>query len=109
MGKSIDINQRWKQHIKGHKSAKKLQEAFSEHEVDYFEFKILEEIDNISETNKRETYYIDLYDSWKNGLNGSRAGGEWGRYARSFVKPKMALKPIMVRNFTKNPQEKLAR
>jgi predicted GIY-YIG superfamily endonuclease len=86
VGKSIDINQRWKQHINGHRSAKKLQEAFSEHGVDSFEFKILEEIDNPSEMGKRETYYIDFYDSWRNGLNGSRAGGEWGRHARSFVK-----------------------
>ena len=86
VGKSIDIDQRWKQHIKGHRSAKKLQEAFSEHGANSFEFQILEEIDTPSEMGKRETYYIDLYDSWKNGLNGSRAGGEWGRHARSFVK-----------------------
>jgi predicted GIY-YIG superfamily endonuclease len=86
VGKSIDIDQRWKQHTKGHRSAKKLQEAFSEYGVNSFEFKILEEISNPSEMGKRETYYIDLYDSWKNGLNGSRAGGEWGRHARSFVK-----------------------
>lgn len=86
VGKSVDIDQRWKQHIKGYRSAKKLQEAFSEHGVDSFEFQILEEMGNPSEMGKRETYYIDLYDSWRNGLNGSRAGGEWGRHARSFVK-----------------------
>lgn len=86
VGKSIDISQRWRQHIRGFRSAKKLQEAFSEHGVDSFEFQILEEINDLSEMSERETYYINLYDSWKNGLNGSRAGGEWGRYARSFVK-----------------------
>lgn len=109
VGKSIDIDQRWKQHIKGHRSAKKLQEAFSEHGVNSFEFQILEEIDTPSEMSKRETYYIDLYDSWKNGLNGSRAGGEWGRHARGFVKNPDGFKAIMGQNVTKHPQRKLAR
>lgn len=94
VGRSIDIHQRWKQHIKGHRSAKKLQEAFSEYGVESFEFTILEEVDKISQMGERETFYIDLYDSWKNGLNGSRAGGEWGSYARSFVK-----NPDMFKNY----------
>jgi predicted GIY-YIG superfamily endonuclease len=86
VGKSVNIHKRWKQHINGFRSAKKLQEAFSEYGIESFEFQILEEINDSSEMGSRETYYIDLYNSWKNGLNGSRAGGEWGRHARSFVK-----------------------
>jgi len=86
VGKSVNIHQRWKQHVRVQKSAKKLQEAFLRYGVESFEFSILEEVDNQSDMGKRETYYIDLYDSWKNGLNGSRAGGEWGSHARSFVK-----------------------
>jgi predicted GIY-YIG superfamily endonuclease len=86
VGKSVDIHQRWSQHVKGFRSAKKLQEAFSEYGVESFEFSILEELENTSEMGKKETYYIDLFDSWKNGLNGSRAGGEWGSHARSFAK-----------------------
>lgn len=92
VGRSIDIHQRWRQHINGYRSAKKLQEAFSEHGVESFEFTILEEVDEVSQMGKKETFYIDLYDSWRNGLNGSRAGGEWGSYARSFVKNTNAFK-----------------
>lgn len=86
VGRSIDIHRRWNQHLRGYRSAKKLQEALKNYGADSFNFSILEEISNPLEIGVRETYYIDLYDSWKNGLNGSRAGGEWGSYARKFVK-----------------------
>ena len=86
VGKSVNIHQRWRQHVQGFRSAKKLQEAFLKYGANSFDFSILEENYNPSELGKRETYYIDLYDSWKNGLNGSRAGGEWGSHARSFVR-----------------------
>jgi predicted GIY-YIG superfamily endonuclease len=86
VGKSVNIHKRWEQHKTGFRSAKKLQEAFKKYGIDLFEFSILEEINNPKEMGKKETQYIDFYDSWKNGLNGSRAGGEWGSYARSFVK-----------------------
>lgn len=86
VGKSVNIYKRWGQHKTGFRSAKKLQEAFKKYGIDLFEFSILEEVNNPKEMGKKETQYIDFYDSWKNGLNGSRAGGEWGSYARSFVK-----------------------
>ena len=86
VGKSVNISRRWKQHKTGFRSAKKLQEAFKKYGIDLFEFSILEEINNPKEMGKKETQYIDFYDSWENGLNGSRAGGEWGLHARSFVK-----------------------
>jgi predicted GIY-YIG superfamily endonuclease len=86
VGKSVNIEQRWKQHRAGVRSAKKLQKAFKTYGIEFFEFSILEEIKNLKEMGQKETQYIDFYDSWKNGLNGSRAGGEWGSYARSFVK-----------------------
>jgi hypothetical protein len=82
----VDIKQRWKQHRTGFRSAKKLQEAFKTYGIESFEFSILEEIKNPKEMGQKETQYIDFYDSWRDGLNGSRAGGEWGSYARSFVK-----------------------
>lgn len=86
VGKSKNIPERWCQHKKGYRSAKKLQEAFSEYGVECFEFTILEEITSSNKMGRRETYYIDMYDSWRNGLNGSRAGGEWGMHARKSVK-----------------------
>lgn len=86
VGKSVNISQRWKQHSTGFRSAKKLQEAFKDYGTDSFEFSILEEVNDSKKMGQKETQYIDLYDSWKNGLNGSRASGEWGSYARSFVK-----------------------
>ena len=86
VGKSVNILKRWEQHKRGYRSAKKLQEAFEIYGLDSFNFSIVEEIKNPKERGKKETLYIDFYDSWKNGLNGSRAGGEWGSYARSFVK-----------------------
>jgi predicted GIY-YIG superfamily endonuclease len=86
VGKSVDIQKRWKQHKVGFRSAKKLQKAFKTYKIESFEFSVLEEVKNLKEMGQKETQYIDFYDSWRNGLNGSRAGGEWGSYARSFVK-----------------------
>lgn len=86
VGKSINIEKRWEQHKAGFRSAKKLQEAFKTYGIESFEFSILEEVKDPKEMGQKETQYIDFYDSWGNGLNGSRAGGGWGSYARSFVK-----------------------
>ena len=60
IGKSINIEERWKQHLyelkKGNHINNKLQKVFNKYGKDNFEFSILKEIDDYYEITYYESY-----------------------------------------------------
>lgn len=76
IGISNDIYERWQQHIHNSQNInnqqdynKLLSKVFRQYGVDNFTFEILQ-IENDSEKRKElEKYYIEYYDSYKNGYN----------------------------------------
>src|SRR3990172_10283313 len=70
IGKSIDIQKRWKAHKKfTGKKQKKLYNSFLKYGVDTHSFEVICEC-NIEELNNKERYYQDLYSAiGRGGLN----------------------------------------
>ena len=73
IGKSWNIEQRWRQHIATLKSNKhinsKLQSAFNKYGLDSFKFTILEEADKPELMDYFESYYTEKYNAINNGYN----------------------------------------
>ena len=66
IGQSIDINKRFKEHIKGkHLHCSYIDKAIAKHGSDSFDFKILEECEE-AELNTKEKEYISKYDTFNN-------------------------------------------
>lgn len=78
IGISVDIERRWKDHKLPYnwqrEPNKSLYQAFVKYGIQNFTFEILEQCE-IIELSKKEKYYIEKYDTFKNGYN-STAGGE---------------------------------
>lgn len=76
IGQSIDIERRWSQHkrfpVKDSKYP--LYQAFYKYGLDNFIFEIIE-LCQPEDLNKRETYYISLFNTYNNGYN-QTLGGE---------------------------------
>lgn len=77
IGQSLDIRERWRQHIKsslayGNK-VNKLYQAMSKEGPHNFTFEVLEETKK-ENLNERETYWIEFYRTKDYGLNSSRGG-----------------------------------
>jgi hypothetical protein len=74
IGSSKNIDKRWKEHKKMLKDNKhhsiKLQRSYNKvKDKNVFEYNIIEIVEDDSILHKREQYYIDKYDSFKNGYN----------------------------------------
>ena len=73
IGKSWNIEKRWKQHIATLKSNKhinsKLQSAFNKYGLDSFEFTILEETDKPELMDYFESYYTEKYNAINDGYS----------------------------------------
>ena len=78
IGQSIHIEKRLKEHKMKYNwerdSNKVLYKAFQKYGLENFTFEIIEECDE-KELNKREIYWIEYYNSFKNGYN-MTSGGE---------------------------------
>lgn len=80
IGKSINIEDRWKYHIQNKDSQreydKPLYKAFRKYGIENFTFEILEEVINDSELNEREKYWIEYYDCYgsNKGYNATQGG-----------------------------------
>tara|TARA_R110000782_G_C14687173_1_gene400719 strand:+ start:125 stop:799 length:675 start_codon:yes stop_codon:yes gene_type:complete len=78
IGQSTDIEARI---YKGHKynsgSGKKLKNSFSKYGFENHKIEILEEC-SIDDLTERETYWIEYYNSYKEGLNSTKRGGIQG-------------------------------
>ena len=73
IGRSIHIEQRWTEHIKG-KGNKKLSEDFKKIGIHNFTFEILEECSDIQLLIEKEEYWIKYFDSFNNGYNLNQGG-----------------------------------
>lgn len=73
IGKSINIEERWKQHLyelkKGNHINNKLQKVFNKYGKDNFEFSILKEIDDYHEIAYYESYYAEKFNAFNKGYN----------------------------------------
>lgn len=75
IGQSVDIRERWRQHIKTAltygKASNKLYQAMQKDGLYNFTFEILEEVPR-SDLNDREAYWIGFYKTKEFGLNGTK-------------------------------------
>lgn len=80
IGQSVDIENRWKQHMLASRSLTEGGDNYSIHKairkygIENFIFEIIE-LTSIEELNNKEKYWIDYYDSYNNGYN-ETLGGE---------------------------------
>lgn len=77
VGQSVDIRERWRQHIKTALSSAPatniLYQAMKKYGPENFTFEILEEVPK-NKLNEREVYWIDFYDLKERGMNKTRGG-----------------------------------
>lgn len=77
IGQSVDIKERFRQHIKSAltygKVTNKLYSAMQKQGVHNFIFEVLEEVTR-DKLNERETYWIEFYKTKELGLNGTKGG-----------------------------------
>lgn len=82
IGLSTNIEDRWNQHKNPYnwnrENKKLLYKAFQKYGLENFEFEILEEC-NPKDLSEKEKYYIEKYNTYKNGYN-STSGGEDNQY-----------------------------
>lgn len=76
IGQAVDIASRWKQHAKcgldiDTPAGNQLYKAMMEYGIYNFSWEVLEECPR-EQLNEKEQYYIDLYDSYNYGYNGTR-------------------------------------
>lgn len=75
IGQSIDIKQRWYNHLHHHQHLKDLPlyRAFKKYGITNFTFNIIEEC-NVQDLDEREKYWIQYYNSYNNGYNMTTGG-----------------------------------
>lgn len=78
IGQSIDIENRWIQHIcraKYEIENNKFYNAMRKYGYENFTYEVIEECDKSQEIlDERERYWIEYYDSYENGYNSTRGG-----------------------------------
>lgn len=78
IGQTLDVKSRWREHLReaalGNNT--KVYRAMRKYHIDITNFSIIEDnIITLEESNAKEIYYIDFYNSWKNGYNSNSGGG----------------------------------
>ena len=94
IGQSIDIEDRWRKHISelNHNNHYNiyLQNAWNKYGEKDFKFYVLECCE-ISELDKKEIYYINLYNTIdRNYGYNLKSGGQYGNYYTEEIKHKMS-------------------
>lgn len=88
IGQSIDIEKRWSTHVsilnQNHHYNPHLQNAWNKYGIENFKFSIIEECTQY-ELNDREIYWIEQYDSFKNGYNLTSGGGNTESFSKSVI------------------------
>ena len=72
IGQSIDIAKRWDQHKKAYYDETKNQKLYinmRRHGIENFKFEVIEITKERNNLDLLEFQYIEIYDSYKNGLN----------------------------------------
>ena len=85
IGKSTNIEKRWKYHLEHYTCSKEfnktLYKALRKYGDKNFTFEVIESMDDLSYddiSNEREKYWIEYYNSYKNGYNETPGGdGGW--------------------------------
>lgn len=83
IGQTVHLQRRWKDHqrlafTENHKEYDKtLYRAMRKYGIENFSFSVLEYIENKNQLGQREQYWIEYYDTYKNGYNES-PGGDGG-------------------------------
>lgn len=77
IGQAKDCKEREREHLKAGlhidtPGNNKLYSNMFEYGIENFTFELLEECHSASELNEREKYWIEFYDTYNNGLNGTR-------------------------------------
>ena len=88
IGQAKNIMDRWREHLKDLDDPKYPLHIDMAENVTNFEFHILEVVDDVSQLDDREKYWIDYYDSYLNGYNLTRGGRVPTRGFRLTVDPK---------------------
>lgn len=78
IGQTIDTKTRWREHLReaalGNDA--KVYRAMRKYCIDITCFSVIEDnIITLEESNAKEIYYINLYNSWKHGYNSNSGGG----------------------------------
>lgn len=75
---SLSVKERFKQHLKPSTTKKrgsyKLYNAINKYGIDNFYYEIIEENINIEDLDYKEIFYIDFYNSYKEGYNSTNGG-----------------------------------
>lgn len=77
VGKSINIKRRWREHRSCYLKPDKdcyLYRAMRKYGIDNFTFEIIEECSEDDNLNEKERYWIEYYNSFKNGYNETQGG-----------------------------------
>ena len=90
IGQSINIEERWQEHRRNGSANEQavnkiwynypIYRAMRKYGIDNFKFTILEEV-AVEDLNKRERYWIDYYNSYKNGYNATTGGDGHGLFS----------------------------
>lgn len=87
IGKSVNIERRWDEHKKSINSCYKnvsdypLYQSIRKYGLNNFDFTILEEC-NLENLDDKEIYWINFYDSYKNGYNQTPGGDASNYYSK---------------------------
>lgn len=82
IGQSIDILRRWRQHRSDYKVYNtSLYAAFKKYGLENFSFEVIEEC-KPEELNDKEIYWIQYYDSYKNGYNQTTGGSQYSAWIK---------------------------
>lgn len=79
IGQSINIEERWREHRKSINNtedwSRSIYQAIRKYGLENFSWEIIEECSK-NELDEKETYWIDYYNSYKNGYNQTMGGNE---------------------------------
>ena len=91
IGKTLKSNpiDRFKTHIKDSKiegrKNRALYRAFNKYGIENFNFEVIEEVNDYTKLSEREIYYINKYDTYKNGYNETLGGDGTSKIDRDAV------------------------
>lgn len=114
IGKTNDVERRWKEHRYGHGGTAILNKAFKKYSLDNFLFDVVAEIpfDSIEELNdilaQLEVYYIELYDTFHNGYNATIGGDGTSGYKQSSETTEKIRRANLGRIVSKETREKIS-
>lgn len=91
IGQSVDIGRRWREHMNA-KDDIYFHKAIQKYGVENFKWEVIERCKK-KDLDEREIYWIEYYDSFNNGYNCTRGGGECSGEANSNWKGGISLDP----------------